>query len=251
MDTGRGGGGAAASGRPHELRKRAAAAARRSITVRPGVARVVPSLRQFFSREMGASSREISAAGRGGRSKRGSGGECGLEGERREGGLLRCVLCRAVPGDPSPQCPLQPTSAARPHSRLNAALWERGGRAVPPVPRPRAPAPARWAQDAGPGVKHGTARHGTALHGTARHGTAGLCSRSALLCFAVSRRELLAPPAPCPSSGCSRRAGGGGCCVELIRTKLEQKVVFCSRETGRSWLLTVSAAPVLPAPRLK
>ena len=88
-------------------------------------------------------------------------------------------------------------------------------------------------------------------HGTARHGTAGLCSRSALLCFAVSRRELLAPPAPCPSSGCSRRAGGGGCCVELIRTKLEQKVVFCSRETGRSWLLTVSAAPVLPAPGLK
>lgn len=180
MDTGRGGGGPAASGRPHELRKRAAAAARRSITVRPGVARVVPSLRQFFSREMGASSREISAAGRGGRSKRGSGGECGLEGERREGGLLRCVLCRAVPGDPSPQCPLQPTSAARPHSRLNAALWERGGRAVP---RPRAPAPARWAQDAGPGVKHGTARHGTARHGTARPGFA-----PALLCSALLSR---------------------------------------------------------------
>lgn len=178
MDTGRGGGGPAASGRPHELRKRAAAAARRSITVRPGVARVVPSLRQFFSREMGASSREISAAGRGGRSKRGSGGECGLEGERREGGLLRCVLCRAVPGDPSPQCPLQPTSAARPHSRLNAALWERGGRAVPPVPRPRAPAPARWAQDAGPGVKHGTARHGTARPGFA----------PALLCSALLSR---------------------------------------------------------------
>lgn len=124
MDTGRGGGGAAASGRPHELRKRAAAAARRSITVRPGVARVVPSLRQFFSREMGASSREISAAGRGGRSKRGSGGECGLEGERRAGGLLRCVLCRAVPGDPSPQCPLQPTSAARPHR--SSEVRERG-----------------------------------------------------------------------------------------------------------------------------
>ena len=178
VDTGRGGGGPAASGRPHELRKRAAAAARRSITVRPGVARVVPSLRQFFSREMGASSREISAAGRGGRSKRGSGGECGLEGERRAGGLLRCVLCRAVPGDPSPQCPLQPTSAARPHSRLNAALWERGGRAVPPVPRPRAPAPARWAQDAGPGVKHGTARHGTARPGFA----------PALLCSALLSR---------------------------------------------------------------
>lgn len=184
MDTGRGGGGAAASGRPHELRKRAAAAARRSITVRPGVARVVPSLRQFFSREMGASSREISAAGRGGRSKRGSGGECGLEGERRAGGLLRCVLCRAVPGDPSPQCPLQPTSAARPHSRLNAALWERGGRAVPPVPRPRAP--ARWAQDAGPGVKHGTARHGRAL--------LPLCS--ALLCCLAAGTSRAARPVP-------------------------------------------------------
>lgn len=184
VDTGRGGGGAAASGRPHELRKRAAAAARRSITVRPGVARVVPSLRQFFSREMGASSREISAAGRGGRSKRGSGGECGLEGERREGGLLRCVLCHAVPGDPSPQCPLQPTSAARPHSRLNAALWERGGRAVPPVPRPRAP--ARWAQDAGPGVKHGTARHGRAL--------LPLCS--ALLCCLAAGTSRAARPVP-------------------------------------------------------
>lgn len=226
----------AGAARPHELGKRAAAAARRSITVRPGVARVVPSLRQFFSREMGASSREISAAGRGGRSKRGSGGECGLEGERREGGLLRCVLCRAVPGGPSPQCPLQPTSAARPHPRLNAALWERGGRAVPPVPRPRAPAPARWAQDAGPGVKHGTA---------------GLCSRSALLCFAVSRRELLVPPAPCPSSGCSRRAGGRGLLCGADPNKTRTKSGVCSRETGRSWLLTVSAAPVLPAPRLK
>lgn len=238
----------AGAARPHELGKRAAAAARRSITVRPGVARVVPSLRQFFSREMGASSREISAAGRGGRSKRGSGGECGLEGERREGGLLRCVLCRAVPGGPSPQCPLQPTSAARPHPRLNAALWERGGRAVPPVPpvpRPRAPAPApaRWAQDAGPGVKHGTARHGTARPGFA---PALLCSAS------LSRGENSScrPPRARPPAA-RAELGGGGCCVELIRTKLEQKVVFCSRETGRSWLLTVSAAPVLPAPRLK
>lgn len=233
----------AGAARPHELGKRAAAAARRSITVRPGVARVVPSLRQFFSREMGASSREISAAGRGGRSKRGSGGECGLEGERREGGLLRCVLCRAVPGGPSPQCPLQPTSAARPHPRLNAALWERGGRAVPPVPRPRAPAPARWAQDTGPGVKHGTARHGTARPGFA----------PALLCSALlSRGENSSrrPPRARPPAA-RAELGGGGCPVELIRTKLEQKVVFCSRETGRSWLLTVSAAPVLPAPRLK
>lgn len=236
----------AGAARPHELGKRAAAAARRSITVRPGVARVVPSLRQFFSREMGASSREISAAGRGGRSKRGSGGECGLEGERREGGLLRCVLCRAVPGGPSPQCPLQPTSAARPHPRLNAALWERGGRAVPPVPpvpRPRAPAPARWAQDAGPGVKHGTARHGPARPGFA----------PALLCSALlSRGENFScrPPRARPPAA-RAELGGGGCCVELIRTKLEQKVVFCSRETGRFWLLTVSAAPVLPAPRLK
>lgn len=214
----------AGAARPHELEKRAAAAARRSITVGPGVARVVPSLRQFFSREMGASSREISAAGRGGRSKRGSGGECGLEGERREGGLLRCVLCRAVPGDPSPQCPLQPTSVARPHPRLNAALWERGGRAVPPVPRPRAPAPARWAQDAGPGVKHGTARHGTARPGFA----------PALLCSALLSRgenSSCRPPRARPPAA-RAELGGGGCCVELIRTKLEQKVVFAAGRRG-------------------
>lgn len=155
----------------------------------------------------------------------------------------RPAALRSVPCCARGSLTAVPTAA---HLRRSASLQaERGavgarraGSAASSCPRPRP-------LGAGRGARR------EARHCTARHGTAGLCSRSALLCFAVSRRELLAPPAPCPSSGCSRRAGGGGCCVEPIRTKLEQKVVFCSRETGRSWLLTVSAAPVLPAPRLK
>lgn len=52
-------------------------APRRCITVRRGgIARVVPPLRRLgplLSRELGASSREISSPGRGGRSKRAAG----------------------------------------------------------------------------------------------------------------------------------------------------------------------------------
>lgn len=53
----------------------------------------MPSLRRggpLFSREAGASSREISAAGRGGRSKRAAAVSAG-EGERRGGGVQRCA----------------------------------------------------------------------------------------------------------------------------------------------------------------